>query len=492
MRRGLYLPLACSPDSSSLDSHSSDSHYFENVTSQHSAGSSEILEIRDAAVRIKFREAYFPPSSNGVTQNTRAKLSRNLMNALSSHEIEWAAMVELEKADHTGILRGLSSRQIRWLRGDPLEELTRPQLLEINRVFNAIVSGNSLDHSRRLKTLSKTNQSLLVPNSPTAAARSGRRIYSRGSETLEGGGFIVEDQETSAGGGFLVEDQSRGKGFEGGGFLVEETGADVEAGGFFRAEEAEADSGLDESIDHGKRRSSEHGHQSNSSRKVSNYMSIRKIPDALKMLNLPYRNSEILSIFENAASSDEEDRSDRQSRSIQPKEKLISRIKFSKVCAVLMVANGDDDDDSGWRTTAKGSSDQASSTSDYQPDPPPHGTSTRSRPRKGTQSLQTRTSPTSECAPSDVVLSKARPQRRQAKGKKAKRFSEAEGEEDVRSSDLSNHTIGFEDIRRAADQLGETMSDEEISEMLNYASYTNNSRVTFQAFERLVKEIRTV
>ncbi|POV96947.1 hypothetical protein PSHT_14851 [Puccinia striiformis] len=108
-------PLACSPDSSSLDSHSSDSHYFENVTSQHSAGSSEILEIRDAAVRIKFREAYFPPSSNDVTQNTRAKLSRNLMNALSSHEIEWAAMVELEKADHTGILRGLSSRQIRWL-----------------------------------------------------------------------------------------------------------------------------------------------------------------------------------------------------------------------------------------------------------------------------------------------------------------------------------------------------------------------------------------
>ncbi|KAI9606507.1 hypothetical protein H4Q26_006041, partial [Puccinia striiformis f. sp. tritici PST-130] len=316
-------------------------------------------------------------------------------------------------------------------------------------------------------------------------------------ETFEGGGFIVEDQENPAGGGFLVEDQSRGK-----------------TGGFFRAEEAEADSGLDESIDHGKRRSSEHGHQSNSSRKVSNYMSIRKIPDALKMLNLPYRNSEILSIFENAASSDEEDRSDRQSRSIQPKEKLISRIKFSKVCAVLMVANGDDDEDSGWRTTAKGSSDQASSTSDYQPDPPPHGTSTRPRPRKGTQSLQTRTSPTSECAPSDVVLSKARPQRRQAKGKKAKRFSEAEGEEDgddesamqssaldtfalflqptVESSDLSNHTIGFEEIRRAADQLGETMSDEEISEMLNYASYTNNSRVTFQAFERLVKEIRTV
>ncbi|POW21000.1 hypothetical protein PSHT_02946 [Puccinia striiformis] len=418
---------------------------------------------------------------------------------------------------------------------DPLEELTRPQLLEINRVFNAIVSGNSFDQQ---PTTIDAQQDKPVSLSPKPAQQQqqdlGGGFIVEDQETFEGGGFIVEDQEIPAGGGFLVEDQSRGKSFEGGGFLIEETGADVEAGGFFRAEEAEADSGLDESIDHGKRRSSEHGHQSNSSRKVSNYMSIRKIPDALKMLNLPYRNSEILSIFENAASSDEEDRSDRQSRSIQPKEKLISRIKFSKVCAVLMVANGDDDEDSGMENNGEGdediridrveddddygveqgSSDQASSTSDYQPDPPPHGTSTRSRPRKGTQSLQTRTSPTSECAPSDVVLSKARPQRRQAKGKKAKRFSEAEGEEDgddesamqssaldtfalflqptVESSDLSNHTIGFEEIRRAADQLGETMSDEEISEMLNYASYTNNSRVTFQAFERLVKEIRTV
>ncbi|KAH9444435.1 hypothetical protein Pst134EA_031942 [Puccinia striiformis f. sp. tritici] len=59
MRRGLYLHWHV-PMTLVVDSHSSDSHYFENVTSQHSAGSSEILEIRDAAVRIKFREAYFP------------------------------------------------------------------------------------------------------------------------------------------------------------------------------------------------------------------------------------------------------------------------------------------------------------------------------------------------------------------------------------------------------------------------------------------------
>ncbi|POV95827.1 hypothetical protein PSHT_15477 [Puccinia striiformis] len=284
---------------------------------------------------------------------------------------------------------------------DPLKELTRPQLLEINRVFNAIVSGNPPNPQ---PTTIDAQQDKPVSLSPKQAQQQQQDL---------GGDFIVEDQETSAGGGFLVEDQSRGKGFEAGGFLIEETGTDVKAG-----EEAEADSGLDKSINHGKRKSSEHGHQSISPQKVLNYMSRQKVPEALKMLNLPYRNSDISSIFENAASSDEEDWSDRQSRSINPKEKLIGWIKFSKVCVVLMVANGDDDDNSGMENN------------DYQPDPPPHGTSTRSRPRTGTQSLQTRTSPTSKCAPLDVVLSKACPQRRQAKGKKAKCCSEAEGGED--------------------------------------------------------------
>ncbi|POV95593.1 hypothetical protein PSTT_16159, partial [Puccinia striiformis] len=364
---------------------------------------------------------------------------------------------------------------------DPLKELTRPQLLEINRVFNAIVSGNPPNPQ---PTTIDAQQDKPVSLSPKQAQQQQQDL---------GGDFIVEDQETSAGGGFLVEDQSRGKGFEAGGFLIEETGTDVKAGRFFRAEEAEADSGLDKSINHGKLKSSEHGHQSISPQKVLNYMSRQKVPEALKMLNLPYRNSDISSIFENAASSDEEDWSDRQSRSINPKEKLIGRIKFSKVCVVLMVANGDDDDNSGMENN------------DYQPDPPPHGTSTCSRPRTGTQSLQTRTSPTSKCAPLDVVLSKACPQRRQAKGKKAKCCSEAEGGEDgddesaMQSSHLTPLLYFFSqqsgDLISAIIRLGLKILDtlqNNISEMLNYASHTNNFWVAFQAFKRLVKEIRTV
>lgn len=40
---------------------------------------------------------------------------KHLMEVLSQHQIEWAAMVELQNADQAGILRGLTSRQIRWL-----------------------------------------------------------------------------------------------------------------------------------------------------------------------------------------------------------------------------------------------------------------------------------------------------------------------------------------------------------------------------------------
>ncbi|KAI9624316.1 hypothetical protein H4Q26_016886 [Puccinia striiformis f. sp. tritici PST-130] len=98
------------------------------------------------------------------------------------------------------------------------------------------------------------------------------------------------------------------------------------------------------------------------------------------------------------------------------------------------------------------------------------------------------------------MLSKACPQRQQAKGKKAKCFSEAEGGEDgddesaMQSSHLTPLLYFFSqqsgDLISAIIQLGLKILD--ISEMLNYASHTNNFWVAFQAFKRLVKEIRTV
>jgi len=400
---------------------------------------------------------------------------------------------------------------------DPLEELTRPQLLEINRVFDTI-SGNL---KKQLPTKESPQDKSTLPLVESTQIQP--QII---PGDVQGGGFVVEDQDTFGGGGFLVEEEESGDAApdEPGGFLAEEDNSDNhQAGGFLLEDTAGSD------VEY-------HGHQdpnqsSSSSRKVSNYISTRKIPDALKMLGLPYRNSEILDIFENAASSDEDEP---RTTSFRRKEKMISRIKFSKVCAVLMMANSDnhhntteseentatdqvgrrraraahDGDDQNYDLDQDASDQASSSASDYQPhrpkdEPPP----TRHRSRRANPTRKSRSSP------SNSIPSKTHSNRRQAKAKKSSLAEDDDEDEDdesamqdsalqtfalflqptpTNSSDISNRTIGFDEIRRAADQLGETMSDEEIFEMLNYASYTNNSRVTFHAFEKLIQEIRTV
>jgi hypothetical protein len=110
-------PQASCQDSNS-ESQSSDSNFFENITSHHSHSSSEKLESPDTqgCSVVNFPEVYYtPPETSSTEEDTQVKHPNHLMNALLSHEIEWAAMIELQKADHTGILQGLTSRQIRWL-----------------------------------------------------------------------------------------------------------------------------------------------------------------------------------------------------------------------------------------------------------------------------------------------------------------------------------------------------------------------------------------
>ncbi|KNZ47515.1 hypothetical protein VP01_633g2 [Puccinia sorghi] len=397
---------------------------------------------------------------------------------------------------------------------DPLEELTRPQLLEINRVFDTI-SGNLTEQlPAKEPPQDKSTLPLVEPTQIQPQITPG---------DVQGGGFMVEDQDTFGGGGFLVEDELGDAALdEPGGFLAEEDNSENhQAGGFLLEDIVGSDV---EYHDH-----QDSNQSSSSSRKVSNYISTRKISDALKMLGLPYRNREILDIFENAASSDEDEP---RTTSFRRKEKMISRIKFSKVCAVLMMANGDshntteseentatdqvdrrrdraahNEDDQDYDLD-QGASDQASSSaSDYQPhrpkdEPPP----TRHRSRRANQTRKSRSSP------SNSIPSKTYPNRRQAK---AKNSSLAENDEDnesamqdsaletfalflqptTKSFDVSNHTIGFDEIRRAADQLNSARRcpmKKCIFEMLNYASYTNDSRVTFHAFEKLIQEIRTI
>lgn len=47
--------------------------------------------------------------------NEREETIKGLKNRLRSHQIQWSAMIELEKMDPTGTLRGMSARQIRGL-----------------------------------------------------------------------------------------------------------------------------------------------------------------------------------------------------------------------------------------------------------------------------------------------------------------------------------------------------------------------------------------
>ncbi|KAG0146247.1 hypothetical protein CROQUDRAFT_527306 [Cronartium quercuum f. sp. fusiforme G11] len=47
--------------------------------------------------------------------NTKDDSAAELINRLRSHQIEWAAMIELERSDTSGALRGMSARQIRRL-----------------------------------------------------------------------------------------------------------------------------------------------------------------------------------------------------------------------------------------------------------------------------------------------------------------------------------------------------------------------------------------
>jgi hypothetical protein len=313
---------------------------------------------------------------------------------------------------------------------DPLEELTRPQLLEINRVFDTI-SGDLL----------KQQPTQHIPHDePRLNSIQMQQQTQQGPD--QGGGFIVEDQDAFEGGGFIVEEESKEEALEPGGFLADQED-DVHGGGFLPEES------LEESINHIEPSSSENQYQPPSSRIVSNYISIRKIPDALKMLNLPYRNSEILDIFENAASSDE----DEQARSFKGKEKLISRLKFSKVCAVLMAANeegNDTESDENSETDQvnrekdqveededytfdQSSSDQASSASDYHPEKHHDNTSSHHRPKRGKQMDQAQTSTSTK------VVSKARPKRQQGKVKKPKRSSgEEDGDDEEEESAMQN------------------------------------------------------
>lgn len=193
---------------------------------------------------------------------------------------------------------------------DPLSELTRPQLLQINRAFDSVISPRPSHRTQ-----------IAIP-STSISNTSHQKSANHEQDEEEPGGFVVDDQASdrtgSGGGGFLISDEGQ----QAGGFMMDE---DPQPGGFFPDHEPERIGDITHAT------SAVHPTTST----ARDAIPLRGVPEALKILGLPYRDSEILDVFEQAVSSDEEDQ--------QSQTRWVSRRQFSRVCAALMAGDGDGD-----------------------------------------------------------------------------------------------------------------------------------------------------
>lgn len=369
---------------------------------------------------------------------------------------------------------------------DPLAELTRPQLLQINRIFKSVTSQTP---SRDSLTVSRSFQpeSLDQPNEQAGVSVE--------VDDFNAGGFIVNDEDdvhSFGGGGFVAEDEA----VEAGGFMVD---SEVpQADGSLVAEQDD-EGPLDQEVGTSK--------MSKKQTQACDSIQLRSVPEALRLLGLPYKDSSILEVFEQAASSDDEDR--------ESQTRWVNRRQFTRVCAALMagqgsegsekdVAGGEDaaaDEDRG-SDRSPGSDSDASFVA-----PTPHKKKRRTtRGSKATYSDDSSTDDGSFIAPDDESQSTSRPKPQSKKQtrssrKKLKKELELDDFDSVLDtfqlffpSDFAKDrsAITFTDIRRIADELGEKMTDEEIQEMLGYASGTNDFCVDLTAFERLLGDIKAV
>lgn len=347
---------------------------------------------------------------------------------------------------------------------DPLSDLTRPQLLQINRSFDSvaskIINRASLDTSKDPFPVSLEDSN----------SRSNR---GSGNEEIAPGGFISEDQaegedqHEGGGGGFVAMDEDGG----GGGFIADEEPG--QPGGFLTEDH-------EESVDKG---TSIHQPVSRDA------IPVESIPEALKLLGLPYKDSDILEVFEQAASSDEDESGSRR--------RWVRRRQFTRVCAALMA-------DPGSVAGDQNGSDEHASGSDTSFVAPTSRTKRRRKGKsKGTSKSDHNSTddesfiPPSEFEANATGKARSKTTNRKPRSKKVEDNDNSNVLETFQlffpESDRKDRTaITFPDIRRITDELGEKMTDEEIQEMLDYASRTNDSCVDLPAFERVLMDIKAV
>ncbi|KAI8446947.1 hypothetical protein BY996DRAFT_7766317 [Phakopsora pachyrhizi] len=214
--------------------------------------------------------------------------------------------------------------------GFSLDDLTRPQVLKLNRAFDRF-SNKIFNESER-------------SNRPTKHKE--RRASFENDENC-GGGFINDDvddrgesENGEGGGGFVIEEDSVSKrqNESGGGFIVDEPM---------------------------RTNSTEYPEKGKENNDRNSYIRLDRVSNALDMLGLPSDNLEIIQIFEEAASTaeEEEESDDKQDvdderflndrfkekskRRRGKKIKGVNRKRFLKVCGTLMSSLGSEDDEEG-------------------------------------------------------------------------------------------------------------------------------------------------
>jgi len=215
-------------------------------------------------------------------------------------------------------------------------------------------------------------------------------------------------------------------------------------------------------------------------------ISLSLIPSALQLLDLPPDDSEVLSVFRNAASG-WTSCSITSFENLDPQEKFVSKEDWRSVCAVLLehrnseISNNehlpkmsqDGELDSADYIDSESGADPESSSDEYVE----HHINIRPRKRVQDQHRQSR------LARPPLPLDMARPSSRQMETC-LKTFALFFPE--VPRHKLADHRIMIKDVQRIAKLLGEKIKAEEMVEMLSTFSTSPDKSVGFGDFSRIM------
>ncbi|KAM0752146.1 hypothetical protein T439DRAFT_379256 [Meredithblackwellia eburnea MCA 4105] len=316
-----------------------------------------------------------------------------------------------------------------------------------------------------------------------------------------GGGFIDEDDSFPVAGGFIPEESET----QPGGFIHDDEGG---GGGFF-LDTTDYSANLIDPTAFGIGFGASADLPQLQQPTPPNRILLKDIPRALDALNLPSDSHELLQLFADAASDDEDG------------EATVSRERFTEACAALMVSDDEGHDEVQDEEDEEEKEDNSSDSDVYIQEAAPRRNaprrSTRSNPNpEGSDSTKleeiviessseesAEDSDEAEALRSRKGKGKPRETKKDKKGKGRARDRVLTQEELKEAEDTFElffegslqkskpggrpRTIGLGELKNAAAFLNEKLSDEELVEMLEYAARSGGV-VDLAAFTRVISE----